>query len=86
MRERIRGLIEGILNPNSMPRWGGIGTNSQTPPTPMRAGPPAGVAGYRHGHRERRLLGTFGAVDIRVARARLAAADGETTEWPKRST
>ena len=28
-------------------------------------------AGYRHGHRERSLLGTFGSVTVRVPRARL---------------
>ena len=34
----------------------------------------AAAEGHRHGHRERTLTGTFGAVAIRVPRARLAAA------------
>ena len=40
-----------------------------------------GVAGHRHGHRSRSLLGTFGQVKIAVPRARLATAEGKTTEW-----
>src|SRR3954466_8103802 len=32
-------------------------------------------------HRQRTLTGTFGAVAIRVPRARLAAAEGGTREW-----
>jgi putative transposase len=42
---------------------------------------PAGIAGHRHGHRSRSLLGTFGKVMIAVPRARLNTADGKTTEW-----
>ena len=38
----------------------------------------AAAEGHRHGHRERTLTGTFGAVAIRVPRARLAAAEGGT--------
>jgi transposase-like protein len=41
----------------------------------------AAAEGHRHGHRERTLTGTFGAVAIRVPRARLAAAEGGTREW-----
>ena len=40
-----------------------------------------GGIGARHGHRERGLLGTFGATTVRVPRARLATADGKTREW-----
>jgi len=46
---------------------------------------PRGVAGHRHGHRSRSLLGTFGKVEIAVPRARLNTADGKTTEWKSRS-
>jgi putative transposase len=42
---------------------------------------PGGVAGHRHGHRSRTLLGTFGKVKIAVPRARLSTPDGKTTEW-----
>jgi hypothetical protein len=39
------------------------------------------AAGYRNGTRKRRLLGSFGPVEIAVPRARLTAADGATREW-----
>jgi transposase-like protein len=41
----------------------------------------SGITGHRHGHRSRSLLGTFGRVEIAVPRARLATAEGQTTEW-----
>ena len=41
----------------------------------------AGVAGYRNGHRDRQLLGTFGPVSVSVPRARLAGGDGKPKEW-----
>ena len=37
--------------------------------------------GHRHGHRARQLVGTFGPVTLSVPRARLAGADGRTSEW-----
>jgi len=37
--------------------------------------------GYRHGHRERRLTGTFGTETLRVPRARVADEAGQVTEW-----
>jgi len=40
------------------------------------------VAGYRNGTRERQLLGSFGPVELSVPRARMAAEDGGTQEWP----
>src|SRR5260370_16229902 len=40
-----------------------------------------GIAGDRHGHRPRSLLGTFRRVEIAVPRARLDTAEGKTTEW-----
>ncbi len=39
------------------------------------------TAGYRHGHRERQLIGTFGTATVSVPRARVATEDGKTTEW-----
>ena len=38
------------------------------------------LAGHRHGHRERQLIGSFGPVEITVPRARVTA-DGRTDEW-----
>src|SRR3954466_4718017 len=40
-----------------------------------------GAVGHRHGHRTRRLTGSFGPVEIAVPRARLVAEDGGTEEW-----
>ena len=37
--------------------------------------------GYRHGRRERELVGTFGAETVSVPRARIEGDDGRTTEW-----
>src|SRR5512147_668092 len=42
-------------------------------------------AGYRHGHRERRLTGSFGTVEIAVPRARIGDADGGTAEWKSKA-
>src|SRR5512144_1607303 len=39
--------------------------------------------GYRHGHRERQMLGTFGPITVSVPRARLVGADGKSREWRK---
>ena len=37
--------------------------------------------GYRHGQRERQLVGTFGTETVSVPRARIEGEDGKTTEW-----
>jgi putative transposase len=37
--------------------------------------------GYRNGHRDRQLLGTFGAVTVSVPRARVIDGDGKQAEW-----
>ena len=37
--------------------------------------------GYRHGHRDRQLTGTFGTETVRVPRARVEDEDGKVTEW-----
>ncbi len=39
------------------------------------------VKGYRHGHRDRRITGTFGTETVSVPRARIRDADGEVREW-----
>ena len=39
------------------------------------------TAGCRNGTRTRRLLGSFGPVEIAVPRARLSGAEGTTREW-----
>lgn len=37
--------------------------------------------GYRHGHRERQLTGTFGTETVRVPRARIEDEGGQVSEW-----
>ena len=37
--------------------------------------------GWRNGHRDRQVIGTFGAETVRVPRARLVREDGGTAEW-----
>lgn len=37
--------------------------------------------GYRHGHRERQLTGTFGTETVRIPRARIEEEAGKETEW-----
>lgn len=37
--------------------------------------------GYRHGHRDRQLTGTFGTETVRVPRARIQDEAGKITEW-----
>lgn len=37
--------------------------------------------GYRHGRRDRQIVGTFGAEIVSVPRARIEGEDGGTTEW-----
>src|SRR5215831_18121662 len=39
------------------------------------------IGGQRNGHRDRQVMGTFGATTVAVPRARLVAADGKTNEW-----
>ena len=40
-----------------------------------------GARGWRNGHRDRQVIGTFGPETVRVPRARLAREDGGTAEW-----
>jgi putative transposase len=69
LRERIRGFIEELVEQELTEALG------------RRRHERGGVAGHRHGHRERRLTGSFGRVGIAVPRARLQAEDGTTREW-----
>ena len=48
----------------------------------IRYGRSGGQAkGYRHGHRERQLTGTFGTEPLRVPRARIENDGGKVAEW-----
>jgi transposase-like protein len=70
VRGRIRGFIEEMLEAE-------LGSALQRGRYD-RHGP---RRGHRHGHRARQLVGTFGPVTLSVPRARLAGADGRTSEW-----
>jgi putative transposase len=45
----------------------------------------AAKKGYRHGHRDRQLVGTFGTQTVSVPRARIEDEKGKTTEWRSRA-
>src|SRR3712207_387837 len=69
LRERIRGLIEELVE-QELEATLGRGRYER-----------GGVGGHRHGHRTRRLTGSFGPVEIAVPRTRLWAEDGSSREW-----
>ena len=78
VRHRVREFIEALVAAELDEALGRVRYQ-------RRPGPPDGVvggtAGYRHGQRERQLLGSFGPVRISVPRARLTGADGTSREW-----
>jgi transposase-like protein len=79
IRDRIRGFIEALVDEELNEA---LGRARYRRPSRL-----AGVAtaretiGYRHGRRERQLLGSFGPVTISVPRARLTNVDGTNQEW-----
>jgi transposase-like protein len=69
LRERVRGFLEEMIEQEATAALG-------------RSRYQRGAAGgYRNGTRSRRLLGSFGPIQITVPRARLFAADGASREW-----
>src|SRR5512134_1130614 len=91
--EQIRGFIEGMIEEELTAALGRrryergpVETRSASAeaaasmPSKETPAPPT-PAGYRHGHRERRLCGSFGTVEIAVPRARIGGADGTGREW-----
>src|SRR6059058_823165 len=84
LRDRVRELIQTMIESEleavlSRPRY------ARRPKADPERNGACGVAGHRHGHRSRSLLGTFGRVEIAVPRARLDTAEGKTTEWKSRA-
>src|SRR5512147_343381 len=91
IRERIRGFIEGLIEEELTVALGrrryergpgettAAGSAAAMPSGETAASPMP--AGYRHGHRERRITGSFGTVEIAVPRARIGGADGRGCEW-----
>ena len=81
VRTRIRGFIEELLEAELGAALGRVRyERPRLGETGVGGGSVAGT-GHRHGHRERQLMGTFGAVTVRVPRARLDRSDGKTAEW-----
>jgi putative transposase len=71
VRGRVRAFIEGILEEELSAALGrGRYERAEDAGT-----------GWRNGHRDRQVIGTFGAETVRVPRARLVREDGGTAEW-----
>ncbi len=91
VRERIRGFIEELLDEELTSALGRARYARARAPErlPLAAGACVtgesdvreAAAGHRNGHRDRQLMGTFGAMTVSVPRARVEAADGKTGEW-----
>ena len=93
VRGTIRGFIEALLEEELETALGRVRYARLKIAAGERAARAAGLGneesaasavpstGHRNGRRERQVLGSFGAVTVAVPRARLATADGRTTEW-----
>jgi putative transposase len=78
VRARIRGFIEELLEAEVDAALG----RDRYERAPSGGGDSATrIVGTRHGHRQRGLMGTFGATTVCVPRARLATGEGKTAEW-----
>ena len=71
LRENIRATIEAVFEEELAQFLGRCRYDRGNEATP----------GYRHGHRERQLIGTFGTETVSVPRARVVTEDGKTKEW-----
>jgi putative transposase len=70
VRQQIRSFIQGMLEEELSAALGRV-----------RYGRETGATGYRNGHRDRQLVGTFGPMTLSVPRARLTNGDGRQEEW-----
>jgi transposase-like protein len=81
LRDQVRGFIQAMIEAEletllARPRYG------RRPKIDCEnADGSETITGYRHGHRSRSLIGTFGRLEIAMPRARLDAAEGKTREW-----
>ena len=71
VRGRVRAFIEAILE-EELEAALGRARYERTDEGPR---------GWRNGHRDRQVIGTFGPETVRMPRARLMCEDGGTTEW-----
>ncbi len=71
VRFQVRGFIEAMVESELDAALGGR----------VRYERKGSAKGYRHGRRNRQLIGTFGPVTVSLPRARLHGAGGGTREW-----
>ena len=92
VRGQIRGFIEELLEEELTAALGraryGRGATERLPSAvrgsaseETEAAEELPIVGHRNGHRDRQVMGTFGATRVSVPRARLEAADGKMSEW-----
>src|SRR5579863_1759082 len=79
IRDQIRGFIEALVDEELNEALGRA--RYQRPGGATCTETAAATVGYRHGRRERELLGSFGPVTISVPRARLGDVAGRRQEW-----
>src|SRR3954452_15268845 len=79
IRGRIRGFIEALVDAELNEALGR--RRYQRPGRNPGTDGAQETVGYRHGRRERQLLGSFGPVAISVPRARVSHPDGTSHEW-----
>jgi putative transposase len=82
LRGKVRGFLEAMIEEElatalARRRYGRRQATTEDVPAP--------AAGHRHGHRTRRLAGTFGQTDIAMPRARMFDASGKTSEWQSKA-
>src|SRR4051812_27356957 len=80
LRDRVREFIETMISSEldaalARPRY------ARRPAGEGGDGVAAEVVGHRHGHRTRTLTGPFGATQVSLPGARIAAEGGGTVEW-----
>src|SRR5512147_2815091 len=78
IREQIRGFIEGLIEEELTAALGRRRYERGSGETRSALAASPRPAGDRHGHRERRLRGSFGTVEIAVPRARLGDAESSS--------
>src|SRR6056297_10859 len=71
LRTNVRATIEAVFEEELASFLGRLRYDRGVVPT----------KGYRHGHRDRQLTGTFGTETVRVPRARVEDETGKVTEW-----
>src|SRR5262249_19560723 len=93
VRGRIRGFIEELLEEEltaalGRARYARTRASERLASTVKGSGSDGSdaadelpIAGHRNGHRDRQVMGTFGATTVSVPRARVEAADGKMSEW-----